>query len=93
MTLNTCRSTLSSALQPIGPGVPYMAEVRVCNLAREIQSYTLETFRLMTRSLAQDGTQLCPDGSWLVTRKSGHLDCLLWDVEILMESRPLQRGS
>ncbi len=62
-----------------------MAVVRVRNLACEIWSCSLETFRLVTRSLAQDGTQLGRDGSWLATRKFNDLALDEWDVEIVDE--------
>lgn len=62
-----------------------MAVVRVRNLACDIWSGSLETFRLVTRSLARDGTPLGPDGSWLATWNAGGLDLDKWDVEIVDE--------
>lgn len=62
-----------------------MAIVRVRNLACDIWSLSLETFRLVTRSLAQDGAQLGGNGSWLATRKFDDLDIDEWDVEIVDE--------
>lgn len=62
-----------------------MAVVRVNNLARDIWSASLETFRLVTRSIALDGTQLGEDGSWLAVRNFDVLGSDEWDVEIVDE--------
>ncbi len=62
-----------------------MAVVRVRNLACDVWSSSLETFRLVTRSLAQDGTQLGEDGSWLATRNFDDPNFDEWDVEIVDE--------
>lgn len=62
-----------------------MAVVRVRNLACDIWSLSLETFRLMTRSIAPDGTLFEDYGSWLATRNFRELNVDEWDVEIIDE--------
>ena len=65
-----------------------MAVLRVRNLACEVWSRSLQTFRLVTRSFARDGTQLGGDGSWLVTLHSDDLDYAFLDerdIEIVDE--------
>ena len=62
-----------------------MAVVRVRNLACDIWSSSLETFRLVTRSIAQDGTQLGEVRSWLAIRNFDELDVDEWDVKIVDE--------
>lgn len=68
------------------PANPHMGVVRVGNLARDVWSYSLETFRLTTRSVAaQDGTQLGNEGSWLVTLKFKDVEHNKWNVEVVEE--------
>lgn len=85
MTLKHLQINTQLSTPAIDPENPYMAVVRVCNLACDIWSYSLETFRLVTQSLEQDGTQLGEEGSWLATRKFNDLDIEEWDVEIVDE--------
>lgn len=51
-------------------------EARVGDLAHKIWSYSLETFRVVSQSLAQDATQLGRDGSWLATQHFDRLEIL-----------------
>lgn len=65
-----------------------MAVLRVRNLACEVWSRSLQTFRLVTRSFAQDGTQLGGDGSWLATLHSDDPDYVFLDerdIEVVDE--------
>ena len=65
-----------------------MAVLRVRNIACEVWSRSLQIFRLVTRSFAQDGTQLGGYGSWLATLHSDDLDYVFLDerdIEIVDE--------
>lgn len=85
LTLKHLQINTQLSAPAIDPDNPYMAVVRVRNLACDIWSRSLETFRLVTRSLARDGTQLDGNGSWLATRIFDDLDVDEWDVEIIDE--------
>lgn len=86
MSLEHLQINTQLSAPAIDPTNPYMAVVRVRNLARAVWSYSLETFRLTTRSVAaQDGMLLGQDGSWLATPKFENLEYDQWDVEIVDE--------
>lgn len=85
MTLKHLQINTQLSALAIDSNNPYMAVVRVRDLACEIWSYFPETFRVVTRSLARNGTQLGGNCSWLATRNFDDLDIDGWDVEIVDE--------
>lgn len=86
MSLKHLQINTQLSAPAIDPANPYMAVVRVRNLARDVWSYSLETFRLTTRSLiVRCGTRLGRDGSWLATPKFDNLEHDVWDVEVVDE--------